>query len=679
MSGRTPAVAALRRSLARTWQAFLGGFGGKPTRVQLEAMPVVLAGRDVLVEAPTASGKTEAVAMPLVERLLASADTASTLRVLYVVPTRALVNDLFRRLAVPLAELSVTLDRRTGDHPRPVGRRPPAVLLTTPESMDSLLCRHARTLATVEALVLDEVHLLEAGPRGDQAAVLVSRLRRLAAGAGHALQVCALSATAGSGERIRERFLVDGAHVKVAGARELELEVAPWPGVPLLGAAVREAAKRRGAKKLLAFVNRRQDAEELAGVLGAALPVGDAAFAHHGSLARSVRESVERRFLSARHAVVVATSTLELGIDVGDVDLVVLPAPPADVTSFLQRIGRGNRRTGGCQALAFARSPAEHAWLAFLTASARAEALYPEALPLRASVLAQQLVSLLYQNRGRWVTVQAVRERLPAWLAAEWPVERLGRLMAALVEAGLLATGPRGRLVATGALDREFEHGRVHSNIDAEPAGVSVLDELTREHLGTVAAPEPGTEPSALSLAGRGVRVVHAAPDALYVSGGATSGVSTYAPRPGPRKGYELCQAFRRHLHVPGERPVLVRAGNLRGLVHFGGTLASRVLATWLERRDFADFTQVSGLAVRFGARGGRALELPGRQEIEQLVEDLAGDLVRMIGGGPMARHLPRPEQIALARAAVQPERLAALCANGPEPGLELPEGIAYL
>lgn len=668
-------AAALRRALARTWHAFLAPFCGKPTAVQLAAAGPVLAGGDVLVEAPTASGKTEAVAAPLVERLLD--EGARPPAIVYVVPTRALVNDLYRRLAVPLGSLGVSLDRRTGDHPRPVGRRPPAVLLTTPESLDAMLCRYPKTLAQARAVVCDEVHLLEGSGRGDQVAVLLARLRAIAAAGGRRLQVVALSATAGCAERVAGRFLVDGARVAVGGQRPISMNVETWPGGRFVGARVR-AAVEAGARKVLVFVNRRQDAEELAGLLGRALPFGDATFAHHGSLARSVRESVEKRFLDAKHACVVATSTLELGIDVGDVDLVVLPFPPADVTSFLQRVGRGNRRTGTSRVLAFARSPADEAWLAFLARSAAAGRLWPDAVPLRASVLMQQLVSLLFQSPGRWVTAGALHARLPAAYAREFEVARIERLAGALVEDGLLARGPRGRLVATGRLEHEFERGRVHSAIDPEPAGMTVFDELTREPLGTVAAAGPGAQPDTISLAGRGMRVVHASADGIYVRGGTVGDAAKYPARPGPRKSLALAQGFRAHLGLAQGGPVLVRAGGQHVLVHFGGTLASRLLAAWLERMGHAGSAAYGGLAVRFAPKDARRVDLPMRVELEELVEDLAGDLVRLVGGGPFAKLLPRAEQVAFARAAAQIDDISRIFEGGIG-AADLPDGIGLL
>ncbi|MBI4863808.1 MAG: DUF2791 family P-loop domain-containing protein [Candidatus Riflebacteria bacterium] len=255
--------------------------------------PVPVEQRGLLAELAAPMGKTEAVTAPLAERILT--ERWEGLAVVYVSPTRALVNDLYRRLLTPLVELGISLDRRTSDHPRPIGRKPPRMLITTPESLDSLLCRQPRTLRSVRALVLDEVHLLEGSARGDQAAMLVSRIRKLVAAAteGRRVQVVALSATVGTVDTIVDRFLEGGTVVTEPGHRPLEMRVEQGWGVEEIAARLKNAVRELGAPKLLVFVNRRQDAEQLAGELARQLPFEGQVHAHHGSLSRALRESVD--------------------------------------------------------------------------------------------------------------------------------------------------------------------------------------------------------------------------------------------------------------------------------------------------------------------------------------------------------------------------------------------------
>ena len=159
-------MCAVARQLTRSWDAFFARFG-RLTNVQRAAIPDILGGRSVLVSAPTAAGKTEAACAPLMERMLR---LPGDWRVIYVSPTRALVNDLFERLRNPLERLNVRLARRTGEYRS--GAEEAQVLLTTPESLDSMLCRGriegGHLLAASAAVVLDEIHLLASSARGEQ-------------------------------------------------------------------------------------------------------------------------------------------------------------------------------------------------------------------------------------------------------------------------------------------------------------------------------------------------------------------------------------------------------------------------------------------------------------------------------------------------------------------------------
>ena len=162
----------IRHRLPNTWNAFFARFG-KLRPIQLAAIPEILKGSNVLITAPTAGGKTEAVAAPLCERLKAERWTG--LSILLVTPTRALVNDLFHRLEKPCHDIGVALARKTGDHPLPEHSSEQFVI-TTPESLESLLTRNRERLARVRAIVMDEVHLLDGTPRGDQLRFILRRL-----------------------------------------------------------------------------------------------------------------------------------------------------------------------------------------------------------------------------------------------------------------------------------------------------------------------------------------------------------------------------------------------------------------------------------------------------------------------------------------------------------------------
>ena len=208
----------IAQTLRLAWPAFFQSFG-RLTEVQRKAIPGIYQGQDILICSPTASGKTEAVCAPLVERYIHRKDDWT---ILYICPTRALVNDLYYRLEGPLIRMGVTLVRRTGDH-RDTKEDTAKVVLTTPESFDSLMCRgrlpkeKGHILANVVAIVLDEVHLLAGTPRGEQVRWLIERLRRLKLQAleeswicNTEIQVVGLSATLENPDLVLNNFMPGG-------------------------------------------------------------------------------------------------------------------------------------------------------------------------------------------------------------------------------------------------------------------------------------------------------------------------------------------------------------------------------------------------------------------------------------------------------------------------------------
>ena len=247
----------MRRALDRTWYPFFARFP-QPTEVQLEAWGPLLAGHDCLVTAATATGKTEAVVAPLLERHLPLLSSRRP-GLLLVCPTRALVNDLFRRLERPLARLGLRLHRRTGDHPT-LPRRGAQVLVTTPESLDSLIVRHTRFLGAVRAALLDELHILDAGTRGDQLAMLMARLRSLRRGR---LQCAVTSATIHDPDGIAGRYLRSARQVRVDRPPRLDTRWEHCPRRDDLLALLRSiwGGGAGGARKVLVFVDRRADVE----------------------------------------------------------------------------------------------------------------------------------------------------------------------------------------------------------------------------------------------------------------------------------------------------------------------------------------------------------------------------------------------------------------------------------
>src|SRR5438093_5821683 len=344
-------------------QAWFEGTFAAPTPAQEKGWPVIASGAHTLIQAPTGSGKTLAAFLYAVDRLTRT--PGDGLRVLYVSPLKALNYDIERNLRGPLAglhsELRVAV--RTGDTPQKeraeMLRHAPDILITTPESLFLLLTSRAReNLKGVRTLILDEVHAVAGTKRGAHLALSVERLERLV---DEPFQRIGLSATQRPLEEIgrfvsgaRELQLVD------AGiAKKLDLEVVVpledmrepgtgsegpqqsiWPSIyPELLRLVQEH------RSTILFVNNRRLAERLALRLNE-LAEKEIARAHHGSLAREQRVEIEELLKAGEIPCLVATSSLELGIDMGAVDLVLQVESPKSVARGLQRIGRAGHELG---------------------------------------------------------------------------------------------------------------------------------------------------------------------------------------------------------------------------------------------------------------------------------------------------------------------------------------------
>jgi ATP-dependent helicase Lhr and Lhr-like helicase len=337
----------------------------EPTEIQQLAFPVLESDADALLLSPTGTGKTEAALLPLLSRRLA--EPSDAISILYVTPLRALNRDLEHRLVALTREVGLVAAVRHGDTSASAraaqSRHPPDLLLTTPETLQILLVgRHLREgLRHVRTVVVDEVHELVGSDRGAQLALTLERLDALT---GAKVRRIGLSATVGNPEEVA-RFLSPAPRtIEVRVARQkrvLELsarrprEDRP-PLDPVLGQElkadpvllgglreVEEEIRRHGTT--LVFVNTRPTAEGIAARMNKLAP--DLAVAvHHGSLSREVREEAERAFREGRLRALVATSSLELGIDIGAVDHVVQFGSPHQVGRLVQRVGRSGHRLG---------------------------------------------------------------------------------------------------------------------------------------------------------------------------------------------------------------------------------------------------------------------------------------------------------------------------------------------
>lgn len=319
----------------------------RPT--QAAAVPSILRGDDCVVLAPTAGGKTEAAAFPLLTRMVD--EPWEGLSVLYVCPLKALLNNLQPRLDTYAQWMGRSAALWHGDVGQPARQRilaaRPDILLTTPESLESMLVSTKVDprifFAGVRAVVVDEIHAFAGDDRGWHLLAVLERLSRVA---GRPLQRIGLSATVGNPESLsawlqgsfqnRTRTVV-APPAPVGGAPDITVDYVH--SIP--NAAKIITALHRGEKRLV-FVDSRRRAEEL----GAALRDNEVTtYLSHSSLSATERRRSEQAFANERDTVIVATSTLELGIDIGDLDRVIQIGSPRTVASFLQRLGRTGRRT----------------------------------------------------------------------------------------------------------------------------------------------------------------------------------------------------------------------------------------------------------------------------------------------------------------------------------------------
>lgn len=640
----------LRCFLPRTWYAFLARHP-RPRPIQEEAVPWILQGCDVLLASATASGKTEAYAAPLVERHFDNVRGHVPI-LLVVSPTRALVNDLMRRLEKPLERCGVRLVRRTGDHPRPPEGG--GVLLTTPESLDSLLCRHPRALGEVRAVVLDELHCLEGTPRGDQIRVLLERLDRLSRPLGGLrCQRLAATATMGRAEAVARLYL--GPQARVARTEEyraFQVRRAEARTPRELAAAVEGVCREERLRKVLVFTPSRAEAERLGKDLYGRPPFCTRVFVHHGSLSRQERERVEREFLRSPAGLCLATPTLELGIDIGDVDLTVLVGPPPDVSSFLQRIGRGNRRDEICRVLEIYRGPAQLRRFEHLQECAARGELHSAEIPFRPSVLVQQLFSLVFQNPRRTITAEAAAGRLPRDVAERFPAERLEELLEHLEGRGWLERS-RGRYIPTPRLHRLFERGRVHGNLSDEAREgdrVEVVDEHTGRVVGQLFRDAEGRLPGEITLAGRSRRLV--SDRGRRVTARTTGeGEPRFRSRGTAAISHGLAADLARHLGVP---PGVAPAASFEGLQvvgHFLGTARGRLLGSLMGKQGGAN----AFVAWTPGAWRGTW----EAADIRRLLARRPYPLARDLGAGPWARLLPRQWLVDELEELVGPQEMA--------------------
>ena len=337
----------------------------EPTEPQRRMIPLILEGKNVLLISATATGKTEAAMLPIMDRFLMSGQRRPGISILYITPLRALNRDILDRMTYWCNRLDIKLGIRhgdTGDRERNRQRTsPPDMLITTPETLQAILLGRTlkQYLKSVRWIIIDEIHELADNKRGSQLSLGLERLRELTQ---EPPQMIGLSATIGSPEKVAQ--FLSGANrpveiIQVSALRETRFEIVfPEPEAEDLETATtlfthpEVSARLRVIRRLieehqttLVFTNTRSTSEMLASrfnLWDTEFPVS----IHHGSLAKTSRIAAEQGLKEGVLRTVICTSSLELGIDIGSIDLVIQYNSPRQVTRLLQRVGRSGHRLG---------------------------------------------------------------------------------------------------------------------------------------------------------------------------------------------------------------------------------------------------------------------------------------------------------------------------------------------
>ena len=488
---------------------------GNPTEPQLRGWPLIRAGSDVLISAPTGSGKTLAAFLTAIDLLVRQAregELPEHTEVVYVSPLKALSNDVHKNLQVPLAEITalaaakgirlatIHAALRTGDTPQrdrqAMTRDRPHILVTTPESLYILVtaAKSREMLARVRSVIVDEIHAVADDKRGSHLALTLARLDRLVEQSGLPKpQRIGLSATVKPVEEVAA-FLSDSAHiVNIGHRRDMEVAV-EVPRDELCAVASNEMwgeiydrlARLIGEHRTtLVFVNTRRLAERVAHHLGERLGE-NAVLPHHGSLSRELRLDAEARLKNGQLRAVVATASLELGIDIGTVDLVCQIGSPRSIAVALQRIGRAGHWVGALpKGRLFATTRDELVECAALVRAIRSGELDRLEIPRNAlDILAQQMVAACAaEDFGEDELFEMARQ---AWPYRTLDRADFDRVLRTLSDGISTARGRAGAYLHRDAVNRRIR-ARRNARLTAITSGGAIPE--TAQYL-VVAEPE---------------------------------------------------------------------------------------------------------------------------------------------------------------------------------------------
>lgn len=583
---------------------------------QADAVEPILGGKHCLILAPTAGGKTEAAAIPVLSRMATEEWPGPS--VIYVCPIKALLNNLESRLSRYAGFIGRTVQVWHGDIGQGAKSRAkrvaPDVLLTTPESLEGMLIStkvdRPSWFGNVRAIIVDELHAFAGDDRGWH---LRAVIKRIEAYARQPIQRIGLSATVGNPDELLEWFAGSGER-QIVGSSSVstDADVTIDHVGTMANAATVISRLHRGAKRLV-FCDSRSKVEELAVALRA---MNTRTFVSHSSLSASERKLAEAAFAEEQDCVIVATSTLELGIDVGDLDHVIQIDSPSTVSSFLQRMGRTGRRSGSRRNCLFLTTSDE----AFLLACAittlwrdkYVEHIKPPPMPWH--MVAQQMMALALEKPGTPAheVVGMGHSQFPELAATT--VAAVFEFMVAkgilLVSSGLMSMGPEG--------ERLYGRGHFLDLLSAFASPMVLAAKYGATELGYVdpmAVQQQRERPTVLLLGGRNWKVTGVDWSRRTVSVEPTEdrgksrwlGTSRWL-------GFEVCQAMRRVLLNEGDadlglsRRGAQQLGEVRELItapeRQGSMLLEHMASGRLRWWTFAGGAVNSAIALRFEDAG---------------------------------------------------------------------------
>ncbi len=594
--------------------------------------------------AQTASGKTEAGIAPLIERN----HFDNGLQLLYITPTRALTSDLYKRLWLPLDMLRITLAVKTHDLTTFDPKHPAQVLITTPEAVDSLLAGHTRVFISLKAIILDELHLFDGTVRGDQLRVVLNRIRQIKTYAfaqgetDHAhLQFVGLSATIVDPAGTAGRYFPDLVTVLLPERRQINADLLALDGenADALHDYL-DTFRSKGWKKALVFCNTRAEVEQYAAAIRLNSPFGNAVYVHYSNIAPKRRREIEERFAQDESAICFASSTLELGIDIGSIDTVIMIGAPGSKASFIQRMGRGNRRQRSVRVACFYRTLFEELLFRVLLDDVDLDENIGGFHP---AVAIQQIFSLIKQSPQGAVRINSIAPLFAEML----PVQDLEAIIGHLVELQFLQAGKPGEWKAGERLNRLLDEQNsaqtdisIYSNISSGTSPIAIRNQHTDEIVATVNGSWLHREQ--LTLEGRPFDIHWQDQETIWIE-----------PSPSPRRNakpiflsarqplsFEIASRLALHLNLsPGDVFQTQAEGDWH-LFHWLGDVYGNVLLELLRYRYHAEETTRSGLCLRL-SEPISTLPVWSEPQIAACIDDHYRQLETLLSFGPFQGYLP--------------------------------------